>query len=169
MKKNKLTAATAAIARRFFLTAVFAVALGAVCRAQTATAKSSGAQKNDASASAAVKSSPAYAEILLEKTELEAQLEDLAGDFTDDFPKVKELRYQVDLLQKALDKILALPPPDAPKLSLAFGRLAVRKAELETNLWTLRQQYKDDYPDVRRLRRKVAVFERALREILPAY
>jgi hypothetical protein len=50
---------------------------------------------------------------------------------------------------------------------LALGKLIVRKIELETNLWNLKAQYKDDYPDVRKAKQKVAVFERAIREILP--
>lgn len=114
----------------------------------------------------AAKSSPAYAELLVVKTELQAQLEDFA-DYTDDFPKVKELRFQLDLLEKASGKILSVSAGDAPKLSLALGKLTVRKIELETNLWMMQKQYKDDYPEVKRLKRKVEVFERAIREILP--
>jgi uncharacterized protein involved in exopolysaccharide biosynthesis len=130
-------------------------------------AQTTGKKVLPTNANQAAKSSPAYAEILLQKTELESQLEDFAADYTDDFPKVKELRFQLGLIQKETDKLLAVSSADASKLSLALGKLIVRKIELETNLWLLQAQYKDDYPEVKRARRKLAVYEKAIREILP--
>lgn len=164
MKNNKLISVVL-----FFLLAAFVFASFGVCRAQTGAAANSASKKPAANPSAsAIKSSPAYAEVLVQKTELEAQFEDFA-DYTEDFPKLKELRFQTDLLQKTLDKFLAINVSDAPKLSLALGKLAVRKTELETNLWLLQKQYKDDYPEVKRAKRKVEVFDRAIRELLPAF
>lgn len=136
-----------------------------VCFSQTNGRKNVAPQTSTASSQAA-KSSPAYAELLVAKTELSAQLEDFA-DYTEDFPKIKEMRFQLDLLQKASDKMLALGVGDAAKLSLGLGKLVVRKTEFETSLWMLQKKYKDDYPEVKRLKRKVEVFDRAIREILP--
>ena len=113
----------------------------------------------------AAKSSPAYAEVLFQKTELAAELEKLLLDFTDDYPKVKDLRFEIGLLQKDLDKILA--SADASRLSQALGKLMVRKAELAADVFKLQRQYNDDHPDVKRARRKVEVFEQAIKEILP--
>lgn len=114
-----------------------------------------------------VKSSPAYAEIILLKTELEAQLEELLIGFTEDFPKIKELRFQLGLIQKQTDKILSVKSADAGKLTLALGKLIVRRIELETEHWKLRAQYNDDFSEVKRAKRKVEVFDRAIGEILP--
>jgi hypothetical protein len=114
-----------------------------------------------------MKSSPAYAEIILRRTEREAQLEEFLLDYTDEFPKVKELKFEVELLQKQLDKILAVSASDAPKLSSALGKLLVRKTELEVDLWNLRRQYNADHPDVKRAIRKIEVYEKAIKEILP--
>ena len=122
--------------------------------------------KNSSTSNQSAKSSPAYAEILLEKTELESQLEDLLVSFTDDFPKVKELRFQLGLLQKQADRLLS-GSADTNKLTLALGKLIVRKIELETALWNLKCQYNDDFPQVKRAKRKVEVFEKAIGEILP--
>lgn len=141
-----------------------------VCSAQTTNKRAAPPpQIVVAAGNQAAKSSPAYAELLLQKTELEAQLEDLVGDFNEEFPKIKALRFELNLISRAADKFLAVAAGDAPKLSLALGRLTVRKIELETALWSLQQQYKDDYPDVLRLKRKVAVFDRAIREIMPTF
>jgi uncharacterized protein involved in exopolysaccharide biosynthesis len=115
----------------------------------------------------AAKSSPAYAELLLRRTERESQLEEFLLDYTDEFPKVKELKFEVELLQKQLDKISAVGVSDAPKLSSALGKLLVRKTELEVEFWNLSRQYNAEHPDVKRTRRKIVVYERAIKEILP--
>lgn len=113
----------------------------------------------------AVKSSPAYAEVLLRKTELAAELESLVPDYTEEYPKVKELRFQIALLQKDLDKLLAAG--DASKLSLPLGKMFVRRAELATAVWKLQTEYTDETPDVKRAKRKVEIFDKAVKEILP--
>jgi len=115
----------------------------------------------------AVKFSPAYAELLLRKTEREAQLEEFILDYTDEFPKVKELKFEIELLQKQLDKVSAVGASDAPKLSLALGKLLVRKTELDVDLWNLLRQYNAEHPEVKRAKRKVEVYEKAIKEILP--
>ncbi len=115
----------------------------------------------------AIKFSPAYAELLLRKTEREAQLEEFLLDYTDEFPKVKELRFELDLLQKQMDKISSVNVPDTAKLSLALGKLLVRKTELEVDVWNLLKQYNADHPEVKRAKRKAEVYEKAIREILP--
>jgi len=148
---------------KYFLIAVISLSFSVGASAQTQGKKVS--SPNSTAANQTAKSSPAYAEILLEKTELESQLEDLLVGFTDDFPKVKELRFHIGLLQKQADKLLALA--EANKLTLALGKLIVRKIELETALWSLKAQYNDDFPEVKRAKRKVEVFEKAIGEILP--
>ena len=113
----------------------------------------------------AVKSSPAYAEILLRKTELESDVESLLTSYTEDFPKIKESRFELNLIQKDLQTLLT--QTDASKLSLALGKLMTRRAELATNLWNLQRQYGDDHPEVKRAKKKVLSFDNAIKEILP--
>ncbi len=115
---------------------------------------------------AVVKFTAAYAEILLRRTERESELEEFLLDYTEEFPKVKEIKFELGLLQKELDKITAVNVSESGKLSLALGKLIVRKIEIETDLWNLRRQYADDHPEVKRARRKAEVYERAIKEIL---
>ena len=116
---------------------------------------------------AATKSSPAYAELLLRKVERESELEEFALDYTDEFPKVKEIKFELNLLNQAMDRILAVKAADSSKLTLALGKLLVRKTELGTDLYKLHQQYTDERPEVKRLRRKIEIYEKAIKEILP--
>ena len=111
------------------------------------------------------KFTPAYAELLLRKTELESDVESLLTSYTEEFPKIKEARYELNLIQKDLQTILI--QTDASRLSLALGKLMTRRAELATTLWSLQKQYGDEHPDVKRARKKVFSFDSAIKEILP--
>ena len=140
-----------------FLMLTFAVV---IC-AQTKTVQKSATDLR------AIKNTPAYAEVLLKKVLLEAEIEELLVAYTEDFPKVKELRLRLELTDKSLEKILAVKSSEAEKLSSALGKLIVQKIEYEAELAALRKDYNDDYPDVKRAKRKLEVFQNAINEILP--
>jgi hypothetical protein len=113
-----------------------------------------------------LRSSSAYAEVLLRKTELEADLESFLVEYTDDFPKVKQSRFELGLISKESERLLAVKAADAVKLTEALGKLIVRKVELQRDLWILQQQFGDAHPDVKRAKRKVEIYENAIKEIL---
>ena len=113
----------------------------------------------------AAKSSQAYSEVLLQKTELTAELENLLLDYTEEYPKIKELRFELGVLQKELDRMLMVS--DTARLTPALGKLIVRRARLATDLWNLQRQYADEHQDVKRAKRKLEIFEQAIKEILP--
>ncbi|MEO7672559.1 MAG: hypothetical protein ABIU09_00600 [Pyrinomonadaceae bacterium] len=131
------------------------------CLAQQAAKKPESAHP-----AAEYRSSAAYAEILERKTELQANLESLLVDFTDDYPKIKEIRYTLGLMQKESDRLAAVKALNASQMTLALGKLIVRKIELETELWSLLETYKSEHPDVKRAKRKVDIYEAAIKEIL---
>ena len=112
------------------------------------------------------RSSPAHAELLLKKTELQSELESLLLGYTEEYPKVVEIRYSLTILQKESNRILAVKAAESSKLTLALGKLMVRKSELETDLWQLLRTYKEGHPDVKRAKRKVEIYEAAIKEIL---
>jgi uncharacterized protein involved in exopolysaccharide biosynthesis len=113
-----------------------------------------------------IRSSPAYAELLLRKIELDSSLESLLSEYTEEYPKVKELRIEIGFLKAEIDRLLAVKPADAARLSAALGKLMLKKVELEAELAALRAQYKDEHPDVKKAKRKVELYEAAIREIL---
>jgi uncharacterized protein involved in exopolysaccharide biosynthesis len=113
-----------------------------------------------------IRSSPAYAELLLHKAELDSTLESLLVDYTEQYPKVKEIRLELVFLKAEMDRLLATAPSEAGRLSQALGRMMLRKVEIETALDALRAQYKDDHPEVRKLRRKLEIFEASIKEVL---
>ena len=113
-----------------------------------------------------IQSTPAYAELLLKKTELEAEIGSLLIDFTEEYPKVKELRIQLDLLKIEINRLLAVRPAESGKLTLALGKLMLGKVGHAALLKRLQANYQDSHPDVRREKKQVEIFEAAIKEIL---
>ncbi|MCS6874346.1 MAG: hypothetical protein N2Z23_07850 [Pyrinomonadaceae bacterium] len=114
----------------------------------------------------AIKSSPAYAEVLLRKVELEAELEDLLMAYTENHPKIQQTKYEVSKLNQELEKFRAFEPNKIQKMSLSLGKLVVRKVQIEVDLWLLLQKYTEEEEIVKRTRKKLTVFENAIKEIL---
>lgn len=135
------------------------------CLAQAETSTRS-KKEVPASTQDAFRSSPAYAEILLRRTELASTLESLILEYTEEYPKVKEIRHVLTLLDRESDRLAKVKATDQSRLTLALGKLIVRKIELETDLWNLQKNYKDEHPDVKRAKRKVEIYESAIGEIL---
>ena len=113
-----------------------------------------------------IRSSPAYAEILLRRTELKADLESLLADYTEANPKIIDIRFELSLLEKSIERVFSVRPTDTGKLTLALGKLIVRKAALESDLARLNRTYNKDHPEVKRARRKVEIYEAAIKEVL---
>lgn len=112
------------------------------------------------------KSTPAFAELILLKTEVESTLEELLLDYKDEYPEVKKNKVELDFINKELDKLLKLDASQMPKLTLALGKLLVRKVELQSDLSALRENYKEDNPEVARAKKKLEIFEKAIAEIM---
>ena len=113
-----------------------------------------------------IRSSAAYSEILLRRTELQADLEALSPDYTEANPKIIDLRFEIAALDKSLEKVFGVKPTETGKLTLALGKLIVRKATLETELSRLMRSYNRDHPEVKRAKRRVEIFDNAIKEVL---
>jgi hypothetical protein len=114
-----------------------------------------------------IRSSPAYAELLLRTTEVRAELESIAPDYSETSSRLADLRSELQILGKATIRLSAVRAAESPKLTTALGMLLVRKAAIDTELARLLRSYKDGHPDVRRARRRSDIFEAAIKEVLP--
>jgi capsule polysaccharide export protein KpsE/RkpR len=124
------------------------------------------AQKEQPAEAGPIRSSPAYAEVLLRKTEIQADLEALSAAYTETNPKILDLRSEQNSLDKMLEKIYGVKPSETGKLTLALGKLIVRKAALETEVSRLLRSYTKDQVEVKRAARRVEIFDAAISEIL---
>lgn len=130
------------------------------------TPPSNRSEPSGSSASNGAAATPAYAELLLRKTEAQSDLESLLVDYNDEYPRVKELRVILAFVDRDLIRLRKVKPADVSRLTLALGKLMLRRIELEIDLWKLQAVYKDEHPDVKRAKKKVAIYESAIAEIL---
>ena len=114
----------------------------------------------------ALRSTAAYSEVLLKETELRADVEADLGEYTEEHPKVKEARFALGLVQKEKARLLSTDPAESEKLTLSLGKIMVRKVDAEVDLWRLQQTLADGHPEVKRAKKKVEVFEAAIKEVL---
>lgn len=114
----------------------------------------------------AISSSPAFAEIILRQTEVESELEEMLVSYTEEFPKVKDARYELSVLNKSLETINRVKPEEASKLTSALGKLFVRRARVATDYWLLKNRYDDKHPQTMRAKKKLEIFDRAINKIM---
>jgi len=120
----------------------------------------------DSAETGPIRSSPAYAEVLLRKTELQADLEAMLPDYTEENPKVVDARFEIGILTRDIDKMYAVRPTEIGKLTLALGKLLIKRASLETDLQRLQRSYAKDNPEVKRAKRRVEIFDSSIKQIL---
>jgi hypothetical protein len=113
-----------------------------------------------------IRSSPAYAETLLRRTELQSDLEAMLPDYTEQNPKVLEARFEIGVLTKDMDRMFGIKASEVGRLTEALGKMIVRRAALAAELYRLQRQYSKDHPEVLRGKRRVDAFDAAIKEIL---
>ncbi|MCC7309270.1 MAG: hypothetical protein IT173_17045 [Acidobacteria bacterium] len=117
-------------------------------------------------AAAGYKSSAAFAELRIRQAELEADVESLLEEYTEEYPKVKEIRSVLTFLRIETDRLANAAPGSQERLSAALGKLMVKKAEMQAELVRLLETLQPAHPDVKRAKRKLDIFEAAIKEIL---
>lgn len=143
-----------------YLFAMFVLAFGIVeCRAQAK-------QPPAKTAAAGYKSSAAFAELRIRQAELEADVESLLEEYTEEYPKVKEIRSVLTFLRIETDRLANAAPGSPERLSAALGKLMIKKAEMQAELVRLLETLQPAHPDVKRAKRKLDIFEAAIKEIL---
>ena len=120
-------------------------------------------QANDAGP---IRSSAAYSEVLLRKTELQADLEAFLESYTELNPRVVDTRFELASLERSIATLFAIKPTETGKLTLALGKLIVKRAALETEASRLTRSYNADHPELKRAKRRVEIFDNAIKEVL---
>ncbi len=122
--------------------------------------------ENNRQVAAAIRSSSAYAELMLRRTELAAELEALASDYTEANPRMIDLRAELGSIDHSLERIYAVKPAEAAKLTLALGKLMVKKAALDSDLSRQMRSFNKDHPETKRAKKRVEFYEAAIDGIL---
>ena len=124
------------------------------------------AQKPTTSDIAAVKATVAYADVLLRKTEVQADLDAFGQDYTETNPKILDLKAELASLEASSNRLLAVKAPQLDRLTDALGKMMVRKAALDAELTRVDRSYSKEHPEVKRAQRRADNFAAAINEIL---
>ncbi|MBL8180281.1 MAG: hypothetical protein JNL64_01580 [Blastocatellia bacterium] len=112
-----------------------------------------------------IRSSAAYSVVMLRRTELEADLVSFVEDYTEENPRVIDARFELASINKEVDRMFTISPSETQRLTESTGKLILRKAELETEKNRLLRTYKQDHPQVKRITKKIEIFQKALKQI----
>ncbi|MFV0389174.1 MAG: hypothetical protein ACK5NT_10520 [Pyrinomonadaceae bacterium] len=113
-----------------------------------------------------LRSTGAFAEVLLRRAELEAEVQEMLESYTEEYAGFRETKYELDRINEELEKMNKVSAEEASKLTAALGKLIVRKCELQADYWAVSQRFSANHPQVKRAKRKFETFEKALQDIL---
>ena len=141
-----------------------------ICASLTANAQHwdqlSTDQPTPSDTSRKIRSSPAFAELILRRAELEATGEELLVLYEVDARQVKENRFELVMIDRDLKTISSTCEAQTDKLTLSLGKLLVRRATLAKEHWVLKSRYGDAHRNAQIALRKLKIFDRAIDEIM---
>lgn len=130
------------------------------------TQQQTGQQAQTQTAQGSTKSTAAYAELVNRKVEVEAEYKELLVDYTEEHPKVKVKRVELASLNLEMEKISSMDAAMIPKLTVSYGKLLIRKIELEREVNELLLKFSEEHPSVIKAKEKVAVLDKEIQKIL---
>ena len=113
-----------------------------------------------------VKTTPAYAELIMKRTEVAAELEVLLPDYTEESPEVREKRLSLQVLDAALKRLETVTLEQYLALTPAVGKMLARKLEAEAELKILSEIYTDEHPAVKKSKIRFKIFDAELKKLL---
>ncbi|GEM_PF-1787353 len=112
------------------------------------------------------KSSPAYIELTLRKVEVEAELKEILVDYTEAHPKAKNKQAEISSLNREMERIASMNASMIPRMTATFGKLILRKVELEAEINTMLLQYEESHPQIKKTKDKLEIIEQEIQKIL---
>jgi hypothetical protein len=151
--------------RRFVFIIFTLLFISTAAFSQTGSSKT-GAAKSVPPGAGSIKTSAAYIELVIHKADIDAELVDLLVEYTEEYPKVKQLKWEAGLVQAELENLLKVDSSVLPKLTESFAKLLLQKIKMQVDLAEVRSAHKDDHPDVQRAMRRVEIYDKAIKELL---
>jgi hypothetical protein len=93
-----------------------------------------------------IRSSAAYAELKLRRTEVEADIEAFSAEYTEQSPRIVDLRLELAVLDTGVARLMRAKPSDPARLTVSLGKLLVRHAALSVEAAKLLRTYAPDHP-----------------------
>lgn len=151
----------------FYITGFLLIAFSfQISYGQKKSKKKTPAQQQTQPQQVAAKATPAYAELVNRKVEVEADYKELLVDYTEENPKVKIKKAELTSINLELAKITVMDASMIQKLTASFGKLLLRKIELEREVHELQLKFSEEHPSVIKAKEKVAVLDQEIQKIL---
>jgi len=113
-----------------------------------------------------VKATPAYKSLILKRVSLRGELFRQREMFTSQHPDVERSNYELSLLNKEIERMLASPSSQISKLSTVYADLILRKIDLQAEEYQLRRQVTASHPDLRQKRIELAALQEEIEDLL---
>jgi hypothetical protein len=108
----------------------------------------------------------AYAEVYAARVEADADLKVLSTDLTEETVQVREKKLERDLLAREIRWLEALPLLSHDKMTMALGRLLVRKTQAEVSLKMLSENYAESFPTVKKAKTRIEVYNDEIQKLM---
>lgn len=112
------------------------------------------------------KSSAAYAELVLRKVALQAELEASLATMAKDNPIVTAKQSELDAVAAEVDQLCKVPHAKQVYLNENYAKLLLHKVELAGRLKTLLVRYTAEHPDVKRTQAELNALVREMAKIM---
>ncbi len=134
------------------------VGFGVVQAQRTATAVTSTACE--------AKTTAAYAELVLRKVALQADLEGSLATMARDNPAVTAKQSEIDAVSAELDQLCKVPRAKQVYLNENYAKLLLHKVELAGRLKSLLVRYTPEHPEVKRTQAELNALVREMAKIM---
>ena len=114
----------------------------------------------------AIKTSPAYAAVVLAQVKAEAGAFEMRERFSPTWPGYQEKQFAVAALNREMRRMRALPASRVPVLTEAYAKLLLHKVELEGQVITMRETFGPEWLDRKSKEYELAVMRRELKELM---
>lgn len=112
------------------------------------------------------KATEAYQLLVLRKIAVAADLVDLTTRYSGNSQLVQSKRLELEIITREIDRLLNVDSALAPKLSANYGRLLLKKVDLEVELSILKRIFTAHHPRVRQTRVRIDLLDGEIEAML---
>ena len=112
------------------------------------------------------KSTDAYRVLTLHKIAVAADLVDLTTRYSPGSPLVQSKRFELEMISREIERLLSIDLALVPRLSANYGKLLLKKVDLEVELNSLERVFTAQHPRVTRTRVTIGLLDRETESML---
>jgi len=112
------------------------------------------------------KTSEAYSLLIQRKAKLQAELETLLREYSGEWPRAKQLQFELDTLKSEMKKMAAVDQSKVSKLTAGYGGLILRKVSLSGEIDTLLREEGSEWPTTKERQRELELLDKEIQKLM---